>query len=253
MKSIIYGLIFSVGFSFPLFADTVKAYQIKYATYFGGYVKYIGANTWHNNIYITSGDRMKEINYMGDKEPKAAEPYKLYQGDKCFHVITTVNPPKSTYYDITEFIPINKAGGGKQYLNKIFTSKKDFINSMNPKPDGKKLTVAGYLCDGYTGKGPDGKVMAFYFSKDPALLKMLDDIDKNTKNFANTMAKSIFFEHPQFGILMKYDNIEEPTRKNPLYKPSFEGSKFVITEVKETVVDPEIFSLDGMSEVPVDK
>ncbi|NPV02991.1 MAG: hypothetical protein HPY53_16575 [Brevinematales bacterium] len=82
---------------------------------------------------------------------------------------------------------------------------------------------------------------------------MLAEIDKNTKNLANTMAKSVFFEHPQFGILMKYDNIEEPSREDPLYKPSFEGSKFVISVVEETEADPGIFSLDGMTEAPGDK
>ncbi|NPU99743.1 MAG: hypothetical protein HPY53_00005 [Brevinematales bacterium] len=169
MKSILYGLILSACISFPLFADTVKAYQIKYATYFGGYVKYYGANTWHHYSYLATGDQMKELAYMGSKDPKSTEPYKLYIANRCFQIVITVNPPETTYRDITEYIPVNKAGGGKQYLENIYTSKNKYVNANNPKPDGKKIVVAGYVCDGYIGKGTDGKYMSLYFSKDPVL------------------------------------------------------------------------------------
>jgi hypothetical protein len=248
MRPVFGALFLIIGINLQLLAETVKGYHIKYGTYSGGYVKYYGANTWHNFNYFVTCDRMYEMFYMGNGSPMKNEPYKIYQEKKCFHVI----PPQS-YYDITDYHPINKAGGDKQYLQNIYNLKMKLIEKMDPKSVGKKVTAAGFKCDLYVGKASDGSYMQFYFSQDPRLKEMLADIYSSTEYFANTMIKSIFFEHPKFGILMKYENIEEPSRENPLYKPSFKGSKFVIIAVEETMIDPSMFSLDGMKELPVGK
>jgi len=238
-------LVLLLGCSLTLAAETVPVYRIEYGTYSGGNVKYYGANTWHNNVLIVSGSLMKELNYMGSKPPKANEPYKLYNGNQYWQVIITVNPPQTNFKSITQYHPVNKAGGKEKYLKQAHDYKLKFVEGLHPVTNGKSATVAGFACTGYSGKAKDGDLFELYFSTDEKLFSMLNEIRTNTSGLANSFIMGAFFRHPEYGFLMKYHTIEDPESGGGMNKVS----QFQFTKIKADVAEKEIFSLDGFKQM----
>jgi hypothetical protein len=155
-----------------------------------------------------------------------------------------IDDENKKYFSPTELLAMmglsDEDASTDDMFNFVKTEWDSFIASAQIKKTGKSQQIAGFSSDEFKVESESEVLTLAYFSKDPRLIRIYDNVKKEFKGEKSSLFFTFLFFTDEYGILLKSVNAEGKT-------------DFEVMSVKEKAFSASMFSLAGYTEMSLEE